>query len=233
MSISRRQFISTSSQLSLAATLGLLTRCGTTEEGTPPNIVLLYSDELPPSYLGCYGGEFPTPNLDALAADGIRFTHSYVAAPMCTPSRYALLTGQMPGRCVHPEFLEEFPPDQPYSIGWNTYIDSDAPTIARILSQNGYVTGIAGKWHIGKMPATVQLPEIPEEADLDDPFVNTQLQLHQRIISDQIKEDAGFDYAASVTWQNFDEIPVKKLKFHNFHWITKGAVDFLKQRSED
>ncbi len=233
MSITRRKFLNQTGQLSLAASLGLLTRCSTKKDQRQPNIILFYSDELPPSYLNCYDGKFPTPNLDSLASAGIRFVHSYVAAPMCTPSRYALLTGQLPGRCKHPNFLEEFPPDQPYSIGWNAYIDSSAPTIARILSKNGYVTGMAGKWHIGKMPESVRLPQIPEDADPDDPEVNAQLQLHQRIVTGQIMKDAGFDYAASAVWENFDMFPLKKLRFHNFPWITKGAVDFMKQRSED
>lgn len=83
----------------------ILTSCSkkeTTER--QPNIVIIFSDELDPGFIGCYGGHFPTPNLDRLAAEGMRFTRAYSAASMCTPSRFGFLTGLYPGRCTHPQF---------------------------------------------------------------------------------------------------------------------------------
>ncbi|MBR9999909.1 MAG: sulfatase-like hydrolase/transferase [Cyclobacteriaceae bacterium] len=78
-----------------------------------PNILIFFSDELSPEYLGAYGGNIPTPNLDRLASGGIRFENAYVAASMCTPSRFALMTGKFPGRCIHPDFMKAYPADEP------------------------------------------------------------------------------------------------------------------------
>jgi arylsulfatase A-like enzyme len=193
----------------------------------------LFSDELAPEYLGCYGGELATPNLDLLAAQGMRFSNAYSSTSQCTPSRYSLLTGKYAGRCTHPEFLGKFPKNVPYSISWNTHIHSGVPTIASILSENGYVTGMAGKWHVGAHSEAVQMSELSPDDDPANPTVDAKLKAHQKLVQQQIKMDAGFDYAGSVSWGNFDGIRVRALQYHNFPWITKGAVDFLEDRAED
>ena len=195
----------------------------------PPNVIIFYSDELDPQYVSAYGGNFQTPNLDILAREGIRFTSAYTAAPMCTPSRFSVLTGKLPGRCIHPEFLRAYPMSDPYVVAWNTYLEGNIPTIASVLSKNGYVTGMAGKWHIGKIPEETKLPDLPADADLDDPMVEQKLKDHQDIVSQQVKHDAGFDHAYSVMWTNFDNFQVTSLRVHNFPWITKGAITFLEE----
>ena len=194
-----------------------------------PNFLVIFSDELDASYLGCYGGNItPTPNVDSLAEEGIRFTNAYAAAPMCTPSRYSLLTGKYPGRCKSPQFLKENPLSEPYCISWNTHVDPSVPTIAKILSNHGYYTGIAGKWHVGGISAE-ELPKFKISDDPDDEDVNERLKLHQKILTNQIKKTGGFDYAASVLPGNFDGFPVEKLRYHNIEWITEGALAFLEQ----
>jgi len=182
----------------------LLISC-TKKESTskPPNIVVIFSDELDPSYLGCYGGSFPTPNLDQLAVEGMQFTRAYSAASMCTPSRYGLLTGQYPGRCTHPYFLNSLPADEPCSIAWNTYIDSTVQTIARQLSKNGYRTGMAGKWHLGNLSGEITFSEVERDADPALPEIREKLQLFQKLVSDRVKNDAGFDDAASQQRHRF------------------------------
>jgi arylsulfatase A-like enzyme len=194
-----------------------------------PNIIIFYSDELDPEYLSAYGGHFQTPNLDKLALGGIRFTNAYTAAPMCTPSRFSLLTGKYPGRCIHKEFLEAYPEEEPYVIAWNTYLEGSLPTIASVLSENGYYTGMAGKWHIGRLPEEIEVPDFPEKADLDNPQIEQKLKEYQRIVCNQVKHDAGFDFASSVMWTNFDNFPITNLRTHNFPWITNGAINFLEQ----
>jgi arylsulfatase A-like enzyme len=73
--------------------------------GPRPNIVLIYCDDLGYGDVGCYGSRIPTPNIDRLAADGIRFTHFYSGNPVCSPSRTALLTGRYPVRAGVPRVL--------------------------------------------------------------------------------------------------------------------------------
>lgn len=107
----------------------------------PPNFVILLADDLGYGDLGCYGSKtIATPRIDRLAAEGTRFTDFYVAAPFCSPSRAALLTGRLPARCGVPYVL--FPAE-------HTGLPPDEITIAEVLKQRGYATACIGKWHLG------------------------------------------------------------------------------------
>jgi len=116
--------------------------------GTPnqprPNIVIIFADDLGYGDVGCYGAKgFATPNLDRMAAEGARFTDFYVAAPSCTPSRAALLTGCYPQRVGLPAVIG------PRSkIG----ISAEETTLAELLKARGYATACIGKWHLGDAP---------------------------------------------------------------------------------
>ena len=105
-----------------------------------PNIVLIYADDLGYGDLGSYGGINPTPNLDKIAANGVRFTDFYVAQAVCSASRTALLTGCLPNRLG---ILGALGPNS------KTGISDSEMTIAEGLRQNGYKTAAFGKWHLG------------------------------------------------------------------------------------
>jgi arylsulfatase A len=105
------------------------------------NIIIIVADDLGYSDLGCYGSKtIATPRLDRMAKEGIRFTDAYSAAPFCSPSRAALLTGRLPARAGLPYVL--FPAEH---MG----LPSEEITIAELLKQNGYATACIGKWHLG------------------------------------------------------------------------------------
>ncbi|MEZ5396095.1 MAG: sulfatase-like hydrolase/transferase [Bryobacterales bacterium] len=121
--------------------------CGSQPEQAPspqpPNIVLIMADDLGYNDIGANGSQIiHTPNIDALARDGIRATDGYVAAAVCSPSRAGLYTGRYQTRFGH-----EFNPS-----GRDTEIGMplDQRTIAQMLKDAGYVTGLIGKWHLGK-----------------------------------------------------------------------------------
>jgi arylsulfatase A len=110
----------------------------------PPNVIVIYADDLGYGDLGCYGSPtIRTPHLDRLAAEGMRFTDFYSAAEVCTPSRSALLTGRYPPRSgmagarrvLFPNSAGGLPPDE--------------VTIAEALKPRGYATAHIGKWHLG------------------------------------------------------------------------------------
>lgn len=106
----------------------------------PPNIVFVLADDLGWAELGCYGNGFnETPNLDRLSTEGMRFTHAYAAAPVCSPYRAALLTGQHPARLGILDYL------RPNSAN---ALSTSHITLPEILSQHGYATGKIGKWHL-------------------------------------------------------------------------------------
>jgi len=122
-----------------------------------PNFVIIFTDDQGYADVGCYGAEgFQTPNLDRMAAEGMRFTDFYVGAPVCTPSRAALLTGCYPQRV-----------GLPYVIGTRSKIgiSDKETTIAQMLKQCGYATACYGKWHLG-----YQKRFLPTHHGFDDYF---------------------------------------------------------------
>ena len=110
-----------------------------------PNIVLIFADDLGYGDVGCYGAtKVQTPNIDKLASDGRRFTDAHSASAVCTPSRYALLTGQYP--CTANDGRGIWGPCHPNR---SLIIDTDQLTIAKVLKNEDYDTSCFGKWHLG------------------------------------------------------------------------------------
>ena len=142
--LSRREFLNTA--LGTAAVL-TASRSLRASARPRPNILFILADDLGYGDLSCYGRpDYQTPVLDALAREGIRFTSNYSAAPLCTPTRCAYITGRYPQRL--PVGLEEpLKKDKP-----NLGLPPDHPTIASLLKNVGYHTALVGKWHLGWKP---------------------------------------------------------------------------------
>jgi arylsulfatase A-like enzyme len=126
-----------------------LAGCATPEGAAsrPPNIVLLVSDDQGYAELSCQGGDLPTPQLDRLAASGVRFSAGYVVSPYCSPSRAGFLTGRYPQRFGHEINPVGRTNDLPY-VG----LPPGERTLADRLRAGGYRTGLVGKWHLGNHP---------------------------------------------------------------------------------
>jgi arylsulfatase A-like enzyme len=118
-----------------------------------PNIVFILADDLGINDLSCYGRkDQKTPHLDKLAAEGMRFTCSYCAQPICSPSRAAILTGKTPARLHLTTFLPgrpDAPSQKLLHPKINTQLPLEETTLAEVLKEAGYATACIGKWHLG------------------------------------------------------------------------------------
>lgn len=133
----------------------------TAAEKRPPNVVVIFCDDLGYGDLGCFGHPtMKTPNLDRMAAEGMKMTQFYAAAPVCTPSRAALMTGRLPlrnGMCSNRRRVLF-----PNSKGG---IPAKEITLAEALKTKGYATACIGKWHLGHLP-----PFLPTNNGFDSYF---------------------------------------------------------------
>lgn len=134
----------------------LLARTPGSSLATPkerPNVLFILADDLGWGDLSCYGRpDYRTPNLDRLAQQGVRFTNAYSAAPVCTPTRCAFITGRYPARArvglEEPIIARKQLGERVKTVG----LPPEHPTIASLLKGNGYDTALVGKWHLGYLP---------------------------------------------------------------------------------
>ena len=176
-----------------------------------PNIVLILADDMGFSDLGCYGSEIPTPNLDRLAAGGIRFTQMYNFA-RCCPSRAALLTGLNP----HQAGIGHMTGGIPGPPEYQGFLRLDCVTVAQVLRDSGYRTGMSGKWHVGENPAEPGAPEVssPRRRGFDRVF--------------GIAGGCGSYYFCENLW-NDDEIVESEPGFYLTDAISDNAVRMIEE----
>jgi arylsulfatase A-like enzyme len=126
-----------------------------------PNIILIFIDDMGWGDFSCFGNEdAQTPNIDRLAAEGVRFEQFYVNSPICSPSRTAVSTGQYPQRWRITSFLNNRKNNE--ERGMAQWLDPRAPMLARSLQQAGYATGHFGKWHMGGQRDVNDAPPISD-----------------------------------------------------------------------
>jgi arylsulfatase A-like enzyme len=142
--MNRREFINTAVAATAAAQAAESLQAAIPQR---PNVLFILADDLGYGDLSCYGRpDYKTPALDTMAREGLKFSEAYAAAPVCTPTRCAFVTGRYPQRL--PVGLEEPLSDRNMQIG----IPPEHPTIASLLKRNGYETALIGKWHLGNLP---------------------------------------------------------------------------------
>jgi arylsulfatase A-like enzyme len=174
-----------------------------------PNIVLVQADDLGYGELGCYWKrEIRTPHIDALAASGQRFTQNYCGAPLCSPSRYSLLTGQHTGHAAIRNNSGEMRPDD--------------ITVADVLRGAGYVTGLIGKWGLNGSPGT---PTWPTGKGFDEFYgYSTNTSAH--------------DYYPSQLWRNDELVSIPEnagdaqVSFAP-DLLTDACLDFIRRHRND
>ena len=195
-----------------------------------PNVVIILADDLGYSDLGCFGGEVHTPNLDALAADGLRFTNFYNDA-RCCPTRSSLLTGLYPHQAGVGAMSQ-----RTKLPAYSGALKPTAPTIAEVLKQDGYKTAMFGKWHVSN---TLQRPQHMQDLNRKRfPEVFSPIE--------QYPTRRGFDEYYGSIWGVVDyfnpfslvdgEKPVKELPddYYITDAINQHAVDYIdRQKGSD
>lgn len=174
-----------------------------------PNVVFVIADDLGCGDLSCYGNaEWKTPALDAVAREGVRFTVAYSAAPLCTPSRAALLTGRSPAR-IGVEFNIDL-------VRSEFGLPVEVPTLAELLKTAGYATGLIGKWHLGGRSV-----HLPSNRGFDEFF---------GFLGSSSSYDPKIRAAKSNLWLGLKPHPVDG-------WLTKefasAAADFVKRHATE
>jgi arylsulfatase A-like enzyme len=203
--------------LIVAVMLGIFGRAAAQEPAKPerpPNVVIILSDDQGYSDVGCYGAKgFETPNLDRMAKEGVRFTDFYVAQPVCSASRAALLTGCYPNRVG---ILYALGPASRHGIS------SEEKTLAEVLKPRGYATAIYGKWHLGH-----HAKFLPGRHGFDDyfglPYSNDMWPNHP---------DAGARYPDLPLIDGEKVVAVNPDQTKLTTWYTERAVQFIAKNKD-
>ncbi len=139
--------------LLIASAVFLWNAC--TQKDQKTNVILFFIDDMGWTDLGCYGSDlYETPNIDRLAAEGVKFTNAYSACTVCSPSRAAIMTGKYPARLHLTDWIQgsKRPKAKLKVPDWQMYLDTTEVTLAKALKEGGYSTAIFGKWHLGDAP---------------------------------------------------------------------------------
>lgn len=164
-----------------------------------PNFVFIFADDLGWGDLGCYGhAELKTPSLDKMASEGILLTNFYVANPVCSPSRTAVMTGQYPARHRIHRHLSNH--DHNASLNMPDFLDPNVTLVTRLMKENGYKTGHFGKWHLG---GSGDAPP-PSEYGIDVHYTTNSSDKKLNVPRNQSTEKM-VDEAISFIEQNKDE----------------------------
>lgn len=193
--------------------------CNKEQENTPqkPNVIIIFTDDQGYQDVGVFGAQgFETPNLDQMAAEGVRFTDFYAAQAVCSASRAGLLTGCYPNRLgIHGAFM----PNAKKGLNPNEI------TIAEMLKGNGYSTAIYGKWHLGDAQEF-----LPTKQGFDEyfgiPFSNDMWPYHPQ-------QGTVFNFGPLPLYENETVIDTLNDQSNLTTQITERSVDFIRRNKEN
>ncbi|MEM1121006.1 MAG: sulfatase-like hydrolase/transferase [Bacteroidota bacterium] len=180
------------------------------DKETRPNILLIFTDDLGYGDLSFQGAEdLTTPNIDAIAQQGIALTQFYANSPVCSPSRAALMTGKFPDLVGVPGVIRQ---DAKESWG---YFDEQAITMPQLLQQAGYHTGMIGKWHLG-----YESPNIPNDKGFQ----------HYKGFLGDMMDDYWTHERGGIGWMRHNQTVIKP-EGHATDIFTNWAIDYLQEQA--
>lgn len=189
--------------------------------GARPNIIFIMADDLGYADLGCYGQKrIHTPNIDRLAAEGTRFTQCYAGAPQCAPSRCVLMTGMHTG---HATVRANHGANAPRHDGEENRIPLRAVdvTVASVLKNAGYATGITGKWGLGEPGST----GLPNDHGFDEWF-------------GYLNQNHAADYYTDYLWRNKERKPIEgnlhgQRTVYSADLFSEFSLDFIRKNQSN
>jgi len=191
-------------------------------------------DDQNPSSIATFGGDTYTPNLDRMAAEGLKFTRAYASSSVCTPSRYSFLTGRFAGNSYSELYLDAVGGKENQGLpNFNVALEPDNMNVGNVLREAGYTTGFVGKFHLG---SKLDFPEfykgkdgwinIPRDAR-PGPKTTAQFEHNERWMCRYL-EKLGFSWAKNVYPENLHS----PYSMHNPEWTTVAALEFIEENKD-
>ena len=184
-----------------------------------PNVVIVLVDDFGWGDPSCYGNTaVKTPNMDRLAKEGVRFTQGYVAAPICSPSRCGIITGQFPAKWKITSFLQTRAGNRACEMA--DYLDPKAPSLPRMLKGAGYATAHVGKWHLGG------------GRDVADPPKFREYGYDLGLATYESPEPAAPLGLKTTPWGPQDKLEPQQVPRHErSQWMVDRTLEFLKKNA--
>ena len=191
-----------------------------------PNIIFFIVDDYDKHDCSLYNGpKGLTPSMERLAKNGITFDNMHMTSTVCTPSRYTCMTGRYPGSSYSERYLTECPKGSQGLPAFNLGLEKDNMNVAQVLSDNGYVTGLVGKYHVG----------LDHHESVAGPAKNTPFS--EKVSVEKFKAEKkarelikarGFTWVKNVYWGN-TKAPFKE---HNPEWTLSAALEFMSENKD-
>jgi arylsulfatase A len=214
----RRQFLIKLAKFAAGATAFSATSLSCIKQTRKPNIIYILADDLGYGDLSCYGQQhFQTPNLDRMAAEGMKFTDHYSGSTVCAPSRASLMTGFHTGHCWVRGNYES----GPHGFGACLELRPQDATITEIAKQQGYSTGVFGKWGLGVMTTTGQ----PDKKGVDEFF-------------GYLNQGHAHYFYTDYLWKNGEKVILDgnkegKREQYTHDLIVDESLDFIKRHKDE
>lgn len=192
-----------------------------------PNIIFFIADDMLPKHFNCLPngeGRNLTPNIDRLAREGTLMMGQHVASPICTPSRYNVLTGQFASRAQNHDFLGRTGREGQAVVEFNTHIVPGQVTLQHRLQESGYETGMVGKNHVVQTRGLHRFPDF--DADAREPANVAHLRENHEKVR-QAMMASGFDFADRIYHNNPDFLGLHDVAVQNLDWVTEGGLEFI------